>query len=194
MNNTHALAWFALLPLLTVYVHGQDLLVNGGFELDDGGHPAFWEQRTPTDGSRVLTWDKGVFRSGMRSLKIENKQALTSRWRTGHLRCFQLKPGSDATVSGWVRTTSIVGSAHVRLYCLDRTGQIVSQPGSSAATGTADWRRVVLKHRIPEKTAYVMVYAEINGKGTAWFDDLQVEGTLAKPTSTGRPFFTYPAK
>ena len=194
MKNTHALAWFALLPLFTVYVHGQDLLVNGGFELDDGGHPAFWEQRTPTDGSRVLTWDKGVFRSGMRSLKIENKQALTSRWRTGHLRCFQLKPGSGATVSGWVRTASIVGSAHLRLYCLDRTGQIVSQPGSSAATGTADWRRVVLKHRIPEKTAYVMVYAEINGKGTAWFDDLQVEGELAKPTSTGRPFFTYPAK
>lgn len=186
----------AAASLLTMWILplvGQELLPNGDFELDDGGAPAFWEQRTPTDGSRILTWDQDTRRSGTRSLKIDNQRDLTSRWRTGHLGDLCLKPETTCTISGWIRTASIVGTAHFRLYCLGAQGNILSQPSSATVTGTEDWQCVELRHRIPPKAAYIMVYAEVRGTGSAWFDDLDLHGTTTKPTPTKQRAFNYSA-
>ena len=40
-----------LLPILlcTAASAQEELLLNGSFEIGDGGGPAFWEARTPTD-------------------------------------------------------------------------------------------------------------------------------------------------
>ena len=162
-----ALAWPAPAP---------NLAPNPGFELEDAGAPAFWEQRTPTDAARTLTWDAAVSRSGSRSLKIANRESTTSRWRTGHLRDLVLEPGTACTLSAWIKTDRVDGSAHLRLYCIRAEGGIASQPGSSSVTGTREWTHVRLCHLVPKDAAYVMPYAEIRGTGTARFDDVQLFG------------------
>lgn len=185
-----AIAASTCLPAAT-----ENLAPNPGFELEDAGKPAFWEQRTPTDSARTLAWDAEVRRSGSRSLRIENHRGTTSRWRTGHLRDLSLEPGSACTFTAWVRTKNVQSSAHLRFYCITVKGAIASQPGSTPAKGTSDWAQLRLHHVVPKDTAYVMPYVEINGAGAAWFDDLVLEGTLAaqRPKMTV-PSSTYGAK
>lgn len=154
-----------------------NLAPNPGFEVADGDRPAFWEQRTPSDSERGLRWDGAVARTGARSLRVVNQRSAISRWRTGHLGDLVLQPGSTCELSGWVKTADVKGCARLRLYCIDAKGGITAQPGSGTITGTRDWTQAKLPHRVPPHTAYVMLYAEMEGTGTAWFDDLTLTGT-----------------
>lgn len=162
---------------------GENLIPNPSFEIADANAPAYWAQRTPSDEQRTLVWSDDAARTGARSLKIVNRADVLSRWRTGHLRDIAIEPGSEATLSGWVRTKDVRGNAHFRFYCLREDGHILAQPQTSGVSGTAEWREARLTHRIPPETAYVMVYPEITGPGTTWFDDVMLTGKAVEATA-----------
>ncbi len=183
----------AILACAPAWSQGANLVPNGSFEQADGDQPAFWEQRTPTDEARELMWAEGVARTGKRSLKIVNRQAIQSRWRTGYLGDLALRPGSQAVLTGWIKAQGVAESAHLRLYCLKANGSIASQPGSTAVKGDAGWTEVKLEHRIPDDCAFVMVYAEMNGPGTAWYDDLGLWGEAVEPQALQAKPLTYGA-
>lgn len=44
------------------------MVPNGGFESADGDGPAFWQQRTPSDGDRDMVWADAGGHTGSRSL------------------------------------------------------------------------------------------------------------------------------
>jgi len=182
---THTIAAAAVLVLVglaqaTGAAEAVNLAPNPGFELADGTQPAFWQQRTPTDDQRVLSWDAAVRRSDERSLKIENNASVLSRWRTGHLREMALEPGTKALFSAWIRTQDVKGTAHLKLYCMDARGGILAQPQSKGVAGTSDWAEVRLPVTVPQATGYVMLYLELKGAGSAWFDDVVLTGTPGK--------------
>ena len=156
-------------------------LPNAGFELVDYDAPAFWDARTPTDAVRRMVWDDGVARQGKASATIHNRVSGSSRWRTGHLRDIALAPGSAATLTGWIRTDLAEGSAFLTLYSLDAQGAVLGQPQSRKLSGRNDWTEVRLETTIPERTAYTMVYLELNGTGNAWYDEIALDGTPAEP-------------
>ena len=171
-----------------------NLAPNPSFEMADGGQPAFWVQRTPTDGQRALAWDDQVARSGGRSVRIENRASTLSRWRTGHLHGMALEPGSQGTLAAWIRARDVQGGAQLRFYCMDARGRILSQPISKGVSGTRDWTEVTLPLTVAEGTAFVMLYLELTGTGTAWFDDVALTGTPASPAVTmDLPTLTYKA-
>jgi len=58
---------------------------------------------------------------------------------------------------------------------------MLGQPHTTEIGGTRDWTQVRLATKVPANTSYVMVYLEIRGIGTVWFDDVQLTGTPAKP-------------
>lgn len=160
---------------------------NPGFETADADVPAFWSQRTPTDADRSLNWDAEVSHQGKRSLKIENIAAVISRWRWGHLRDATLEIGSQGMLRCWIKTKDVQGEAFLRLYFMDAADQIVRQPDSSKLSGSNDWTEVELSFTVPDATAYVMVYLELTGMGTAWFDDVELTGTPSQVPVVAAP-------
>lgn len=71
-------------------------------------------------------------------------------------------------------------------------GEIVAQPSSTSVSGANDWTEIRLPFVVPDKTAYVMVYLELKGSGTAWYDDVALEGTPSKnPVRVSMPIVTY---
>jgi len=176
-----------LLSVLSIPASADDsanLAPNPGFELTDGQEPAFWAQRTPTDHQRTLVGDTQVARSGKRSLKIHYRpSAGLSRWRYGHLHDFAMKPGSEGELTVWAKCEAAKGSAQTKLYFMDAAGHILAQPQSSGINGTRDWTPIRLPFEVPEKTAYVMIYLELNGEGMAWFDDVALTGVPTKPSA-----------
>ncbi len=164
-----------LLLALAVPAAGQSEMVpNGGFESADGDGPAFWQQRTPSDGDRDMVWADASGHTGSRSLQIVSRTGEPSRWRTGHLGDICPQPDAECELTGWVRTIGVQGKAFLRLYCLDEGGEILSQPDSSFVRGDSDRTQVTLRHRVPAGTAYAMVYLELLGPGTADYDDVRL--------------------
>lgn len=149
-----------------------NLAPNPGFELVDGDAPAFWEMRTPTDEVRELSWSAEVAHSGRHSMCIRNNTAAISRWRTGYLGDLVIRPGSRCELSGWVKSAGLEGAAHLRLYFMSPSGEILAQPDSERVSGDSDWTRVTLTTTAPAVPSYAMIYLEMNGRGTAWYDDL----------------------
>ncbi|NQT53639.1 acetylxylan esterase, partial [bacterium] len=161
----------------------SNLAPNPGIEVADGDRPALWVQRTPTDEQRTLTWDASMRRSGKRSLRIDNRAALISRWRTGHLRDMSLAPGSRGLLTAWVRTKDVRGSAFIRFYCMTAQGRIEAQPQTPPLAATQDWTELRLAFTVPAATAYVMIYLELHGTGTAWYDEVTLTGSPARPAT-----------
>lgn len=172
----------ASILLLACLAHAEPVpLPNPGFELEDHGEPAFWEARTPTDANRRLVRDVAVAHRGNASVAIHNQRAGRSRWRTGHLRDFALAPGTEAVLSGWIRTDLNAGTAFLTLYSMGGDGKVLGQPRSQGIQGQNDWTRVEVAAEIPEGTAYIMPYLELDGVGSAWFDEIALEGNPVEP-------------
>lgn len=156
-------------------------LPNPGFELVDGDAPAFWDARTPTDGRRRLFRDDTVAWQGQASAAIQNRVNERSRWRVGHLCDLALAPGSSAVLIGRIRTDLTEGTAFLTLYSIGKGGEVVGQPQSTRLSGKQDWTEVCLTTKIPENAASTMVYLELSGAGTAWYDGIALDGTPAEP-------------
>jgi len=149
-----------------------NLLRNAGFEDDLA---PVWEKRTPESPQRSLTRTDEVARSGQWSLRLEGKAAGATRLRQGHDQSIRIEPGSHVELSAWVKSDlGPSGSATLQLYCKDAAGKILSQPKSAAMGGQKDWTRMRLLAGVPAGTSHVMAYAQIDGLGTAWFDDLEL--------------------
>ncbi|MDX9980912.1 MAG: acetylxylan esterase [Lentisphaeria bacterium] len=181
--RSHVLARSAAFLLLACVMRADPIpLPNPGFELVDFDLPACWETRTPTDADRRMVREDSVARQGSASAAIHNQRAGRSRWRTGHFRDFALAPGSDAVLTGWIRTDLSEGGAFLTLYSLAADGNVLGQPQSRKLPGKNDWTQVSVSAKIPAGTAYIMPYLELDGVGSAWFDDIALDGTPAEPS------------
>jgi len=151
---------------------GKNLLANGGFEEELA--PA-WEKRTPDDASRKICRVAGEGRSGA-AVVLENRQPVHTRLRQGHDRAIKIQPGSRMALTAWVKSDMEAdGVTSLQLYCMNEKGGIVSQPTAVGPGGAFDWTRCRLCAVVPEGTAYVMAYLQIDrGVGKAWFDDVSL--------------------
>ena len=192
MSGSPRSALWLVLVCATGLAAADNLALNPGFELEDAGEPAFWQQRTPTDASRTLSWPIEAH-AGERSLSIQNRQNVISRWRLGHLHELPLQPGSQVTYSAWVRTRGVLGRAHLRLYLMDTKDQILAQPDSPTLDGDHDWTELTVTQTVPNQPVYAMLYLELNGTGTAWYDDVTLTGELSDQPVGARPSRTIDA-
>jgi hypothetical protein len=77
----------------------------------------------------------------------------------------------EAVLSGWVKTDSLEGEAFLSLvfYGSDLKAGVETD---LAVSGTQGWQRLELRVQVPENSDSVWVRIITNGKGTAYFDDL----------------------
>ena len=150
----------------------EDLLSNPGFE--ETLEPV-WEKRTPDSAQHRIYREEGTGRTGA-AVVLEHIEPSYTRLRQGHDRSVVVPPGSLVELSGWIRSgLDEEGAAMLQLYCMDADGQITAQPVSRTVRGASGWTRCRVLTMVPERTAYVMAYAQTRGgKGKAWFDDFEL--------------------
>ncbi|MGD9498674.1 MAG: prolyl oligopeptidase family serine peptidase, partial [Armatimonadota bacterium] len=155
-----------------------NLLPNPSFEQGDARGPMGWQTRPAPGSTSRFEWARGVAHTGDRSLLIESSAEYTvaDRWRTGSDRGIGLAPGTEATLSAWVRTEGAAGIAHVQLYAMGLGDAILAQPSGGTVTGTSDWTRVSVTMAVPDAPCYIMAYLGLKGAGRAWFDDVALTG------------------
>jgi hypothetical protein len=81
-----------------------------------------------------------------------------------------------------VRTENIDGQVYLEMWChFPGRGEYFSRGLQSPLTGTKDWITIETPFfmRKGEKPDYVKLNLVINGKGTAWIDDIRlIKGPL----------------
>ncbi|MGC9320100.1 MAG: prolyl oligopeptidase family serine peptidase, partial [Armatimonadota bacterium] len=200
--NVLAIVTLTLLASHLACAQGQDtpsarnLAPNPSFEEGDASGPAAWEPRPDAHSVARYEWAEGVAHSGERSLLVESEggSRYGDRWRAGQDRSMGLRPGTECTLSAWVRTDALDGQAYVQLYAIGIGGEILLQPTGPGVSGTQDWTEVAVTVTAPDEPCYVMPYVGLKGGGRAWFDDVRLTGIPGPPLPADMDETTYQAR
>jgi len=156
----------------------ENLLKNAGFEDGVSGQPAGWTHfLAPADGAEAV-WDETVHRSGKRSVRLHIETAYTEEVYNNWYQHVPVVPTAKKLIlSGYIRSTDLTDAA-IWLQCWRESSQEVVRFATTAVgypiSGTVDWTHVRASIVPPPETAFLTVRCVIAGKGTAWFDDLQL--------------------
>jgi hypothetical protein len=166
---------------------GGELVINGGFEeLDEGGvDPAGWFPTILPGTADFVSFrlDDQVSHSGQRSALIEISaghplQLIDYNWAQFVPEFKQKK----YKLVGYVKTENVFATPAivVQSWNADFTRMLgfgTTFPNHNI-TGTADWKKVKAKFKIPEGTATVIIRAVSrapdNNGGKIWFDDISI--------------------
>ena len=158
-------------------------LVNPGFESKkpgEGGNPEGWAaiQHAGTE-SYDFALDSGQKRSGTQSMRI--KKIGPEPWGT-MVQILDGRPYAGKTVrlSGWIRTDAIPEGrntgAGLVLMAL-RGGSFIANEDmkKKRVRGTTDWKQYTIELKLPPATTRLELGASLEGAGTMWIDDFQLE-------------------
>ncbi len=179
--------WVFVLALLCALpcLAQNNLVANGTFETG-GDSPDHWElfvmpPTYPDDPQAEGRLDSTAV-SGARSALLRNPQPYKkepynnwSQQLTGPLA------GKKLTVKGQIRTENAT-SASIWLQCWRKNPLgLVHVAETQAVTETKDWTPVEVTFTVPESTDFAILRCVLRGKGTAWFDDVEVLDESPQP-------------
>ena len=158
-------------------------LVNPGFESKrpgDGGHPEGWSaiQHAGSE-SYDFALDSGQKRGGTQSVRI--KRIGPEPYGT-IMQVIDVSryAGKTVRLSAWIRTDGIPeagrGGAGLVLTAM-RGSSILAYEFMKKARlrGTGDWKRVSIDLALPARATRLEAGATLEGDGTAWVDDFELE-------------------
>ena len=157
--------------------------LNLGFEMashlrrtDPWGWTTTWPELAPATRMRLDTVRR---HEGRRSLRVTRSDAAEGSFRFTVVLDPAVLPlaGRHLRLAGWIRTEGVAGGQAALL--LRTTGAaggtyLDSMPGRGAV-GTSGWTRYTLEARLDSAVRQVQVGGYVGGRGTAWFDALEVE-------------------
>ncbi|MGG1515708.1 Ig-like domain-containing protein [Paenibacillus oryzisoli] len=166
--------------LITVTPAG--LVKNGGFETVVSGSENGFTDTTATDwsalapyGSPVITVDEAVYGAGSRSLSIS---AAVNSSASAVQRQIPVAGGQWYRLSGKIATESLTGNAaSLRIVWTGSGGAALGTVylPETGLKGTQAWQNYEDLFQAPAGTTSASLYAYFaNGKGKAWFDDVQL--------------------
>lgn len=159
--------------------HEAQQLVNGGFEAaGDGDLPAGWVagQARPDVSFRRVT---DLKRTGEAALEISAAPSAPVDWYISRQRIENPDKTVKYELSGWVRVADIRDGpgAYLAVDFYRESGERISFVQTEILAQTDGWRRVAVSFAVPNGTAYMSVNCLIYGRGTAWFDDVELRAT-----------------
>jgi erythromycin esterase len=135
----------------------------------------------------VASVDSTVSHGGRRSLRISRpaSPALSG----AHAFATYLNPlaarGKTVRVTGWIRTEQLAGKAYLTVQSWANFEVLASDTSHTAPGG---WTRGAIEIPVSTSTETLVITANLEGSGTAWFDDiiLEIDGRRARELPTAR--------
>ncbi|MEN6496906.1 MAG: hypothetical protein ABFD16_21660 [Thermoguttaceae bacterium] len=173
-----------LLPLAVVALSGApNLLDNSGFEMDG---TAGWKFSLPAGTSGEA--DADVAHAGKAACRLAIPESAAVTWYMASREALPAKRGASQVVSAYVRTKDVrdgVG-AYVSVAFFNASGKRLAFADSAQKLkGTNDWQRLTATAQVPDGASTAQAVLVVHGRGTAWFDDVQLEDGTA-PTAYRR--------
>jgi alpha-N-arabinofuranosidase len=142
---------------------------NSSFEEMEGNLPKGWKMMTWQPKADFAV-DPSVAHTGKNSVRISSTEGGDASW----MIIVPVKPYSKYRLSGWIKTQNLdPGTGQGALINFRR-----SDIRTKAITGTQDWTRVELLFDSGANDAFslnCLMGGRGKSKGTAWFDDVQLE-------------------
>ncbi|HOI44575.1 MAG TPA: hypothetical protein PLX50_03055 [Candidatus Aminicenantes bacterium] len=140
--------------------------------------PWFW---VPQD-EKGADWDRASGRTGPGSLKIDKETPGVATWYSmcegqGYFT-EPWTPCKGYEISVWVKTKDAAGAGASigACYHVPNIPPAWAVSTSERIAGTKDWTRLTLHMGPPpEKASIMSIHLHLAGKGTCWFDDLEVK-------------------
>jgi len=155
---------------------GENLVYNPGFEDPVSGIPGGWVASRTLGGGDVLEVDSTTKAGGYRSVKITSASSAGLGARSYYY--IPVIPGASYNLSAYLKTdSSSTGVLRVYWY-QDASGTPSATPSTvdlSATNGATSWGMKATQLFAPTDANYAKVEAAVNGTGTAWFDNVQLE-------------------
>ena len=157
-------------------------LVNPGFESKnpgEGGNPEGWVaiQHAGAE-SYDFALDSGQKRSGTQSLRIK-KIGPEPYGTMSQVLAGAPYAGKTVRLSGWIRTADVSdgrGGAALVLMALRGSSFLAHEfMKRSRIRGTTDWTRYTIELKVPPATTRLELGAMLEGAGTIWIDDFELE-------------------
>ena len=155
-------------------------LVNPGFEstvVRGNGDPEGWfSYEHAIEPSYKFVIDATNPHSGLRSLRIDNYGPDVYGAVAQSLDAFGYA-GKTARFSGWLRTREASEGGAVQTVTALMSGATLAHNFMEQAPvrGTTGWQRYTITLRIPAGTDRVEVGAMLQGKGSLWLDDVELQ-------------------
>jgi hypothetical protein len=153
---------------------GENIVVNGGFELEKDGIPVGWSAP-----HGIASLDPANAHSGKFGLKYARTDRNDYRLVTQQIPCI---PGKIYEASVWVKGENIKDGDQWDQgagFCIewsDENGKWLGGVYPPCIVGTFDWQKISTIVRIPKEARRVSIvlYLRRRNTGTAWFDDVEV--------------------
>jgi hypothetical protein len=155
-----------------------NLLFNPGYEEAVNGSPVRWELYVmPKAGAEGRLVEETAYEGAhavMLHITEPYKEDPANNWS-------QYVPGDYAglklRISGYIKAQDAT-SAALWLQCCQqspfKTLYVASTMDVAPIYGTRDWTRVTMDAEAPEGTDFLVLRCVLRGRGTAWFDNLQL--------------------
>ncbi len=166
------------LALLASPAHPENLLINASFErTDPEGMPRPWSlfimPKEGADGRLDSTAMRGAS-----SIMLHTSEAYETEPANNWSQVIITDAASkDLRLTGYIRTENATEAA-LWLQCFSKDpARVIAAQTTSLRTpvhGTNEWTPVELKLKAPRETDFLVVRCVLKGKGTAWFDSIEL--------------------
>jgi hypothetical protein len=148
---------------------------NGGFEAESPFGPLGWEFSLPERNNHV-EYAKGESHTGNRSVKVIVSSESQSVPCGATQQYVHLLSGLNYVIEGWVKTENVNGNAKIAIIFgnLDTEDFKLGSEKVSGGNGTHEWEKVTLEFTVPKNVSGARIQTLLEGKGTAWFDDIKL--------------------
>ncbi|WHX59892.1 DNRLRE domain-containing protein [Peribacillus frigoritolerans] len=152
----------------------DNMLANSSFEFDQNSDnwPDNWEQLKDTGSTANFAWSS-TSKFGGKGVSIANPTS----WAVVRSDKFDYTTGEKYIASAYLKTSSTVGNALLKIEFFDDQNNWLGQEFSSGLKGTHDWTRLqTVIDNVPANTKKISVAVGLNaGSGTANFEGVQLE-------------------
>ena len=141
--------------------------------------PTQWMLGNSSTTGYHISLDKQIKQHGTTSIRIqwEHPTRYNSLGGFRHIFPKTLAAGKELEVSGWIKTRDIEqdGFAGFHLFEKNRDGKFREHLDTiQAVRKTSDWTHISTKTKIGNDAEYIALSGILKGKGTAWFDNIEL--------------------
>lgn len=141
--------------------------------------PTRWMLGNSSTTGYHISLDKQIKQHGTTSIRIQWEQPTRYNSLGGFRHIFPktLAAGKELEVSGWIKTRDIEqdGFAGFHLFEKNRDGKFREHLDTiQVVRKTSDWTHISTKTKIGNDAEYIALSGILKGKGTAWFDNIEL--------------------